>query len=194
MLDFYFENTNIKVGNRERIHFWTDLWWNSCRLSEEFPRLFSLSMENEGSLMHYNLSRARIGKWNLVFRRGLRAWEEVEVNRLYEWLSVVPIIGGNLADHLRWELDPSGQFSVASVWKWFQVAKGSKSRVMNELWQTVTPPKIQFFGWLAWREKVKNSDFLQRIEVLGVNATTHCVFCKPKIESVNHVLLHFPLI
>lgn len=106
-------------------------------------------MENEGSLMHYNLSRARIGNWNLVFTRGLRAWEEVEVNRLYEWLSVVPIIGGNLANYLRWELDSLGQFSMASVWKWFQVAKGSKSRVMNELWQTVTPPKIQFFGWLA---------------------------------------------
>lgn len=72
-------------------------------------------MENEGSLMHYNLSRVRTGKWNMVFRRGLRAWEKVEVNRLCEWPSAVPIIRRNLADYLRWELDLSGQFSVASM-------------------------------------------------------------------------------
>lgn len=72
MLDFYLENTKIRVGNGARVHFWTDIWWNSCKLSEKFSRLFSLSVAKEGSLMQYTLSRERTGEWNLAFRRGLQ--------------------------------------------------------------------------------------------------------------------------
>lgn len=83
------------------------------------------------------------------FRRQLRAWEEDEVKRLYVWLNEVPINSGHLDDCLRWELNSSGQFTVAAVWKWFQAAMGPDLCITRWLWKAVAPPKIQFFGWLA---------------------------------------------
>lgn len=41
---------------------------------------------------------------------------------------------------------------------------------------------------------MKTSEFLQRMGVLGANARTQCVFCQKESKSVNHVLLHCPLI
>lgn len=73
----------------------------------------------------------------------------MEINRLCEWLSAVPINRGTMDDCLRWEIDLSGQFLVASVWKWMQVDKGPKLHVTTELWPDVAPPKILLFGWLA---------------------------------------------
>lgn len=62
------------------------------------------------------------------------------------------------------------------------------------LWKAAAPPKIQFFGWLAWRGRVKTAAFLQRIGVLDGNADILCAFCREEIEIVNYVLLHCPMI
>ena len=62
------------------------------------------------------------------------------------------------------------------------------------MWINYLPPKVQFFGWLAWKHKVKTSVFLQRIGVLDENASALCVFCKSEDESVDHVLISCQLV
>lgn len=52
------------------------------------------------------------------------------------------------------------------------------------------PPKVQFFGWLAWKRRIKTSDYLQRIGILVNISNLHCVFCNVEVETDNHVLLH----
>ncbi|GMP39669.1 hypothetical protein CsSME_00010408 [Camellia sinensis var. sinensis] len=54
--------------------------------------------------------------------------------------------------------------------------------------------KVIVFGWLAWRGRVKTAVFLHRIGVLLANTNILCVFCKNEVETVNHVLLHCPLV
>lgn len=129
LVDFYLDNARLKVGNGEQIHFWYDIWCHNSRLCEVFPRLFSLSEENEGTLLHFSQRRGRSGEWNLVFRRLLRACEGEEVGRLLEWLNDIPVVIVHVEDCLRWELNSSGLFLVESVRKWFQAAKGFDLRI-----------------------------------------------------------------
>lgn len=49
------------------------------------------------------------------------------------------------------------------------------------------PPRVQFFGWLAWKDRLKTSDFLLRSSVLNANASILCILCKFVDESLNHV-------
>lgn len=51
--EFFAQNFKIVMGNRERIHFWSNRWFNNTSLRNEFPRLFSLSIEKEGSLQFF---------------------------------------------------------------------------------------------------------------------------------------------
>ncbi|XP_028088670.1 uncharacterized protein LOC114289202 [Camellia sinensis] len=50
LLSVFLDNNQVVVGNGSRIHFWTDYWMGPCCVKNEFPRLFSLSTENEVSL------------------------------------------------------------------------------------------------------------------------------------------------
>ncbi|XP_028057000.1 uncharacterized protein LOC114260993 [Camellia sinensis] len=80
-------------------------------------------------------------------------------------------------DHPRWAASSIGMFSVSSL-----------------IWNNVLPPKMQFFGWLMWKHKIKTSVFLQKIGVLTGGVSTLCYFCKEEEESVRHVLLHCPFV
>ncbi|XP_028115045.1 uncharacterized protein LOC114312955 [Camellia sinensis] len=62
------------------------------------------------------------------------------------------------------------------------------------IWNNFAPPKVQFFGWLAWLGKVKTSYFLHRIGILTGNVNLGCVFCHIEVESVEHILLHCPFV
>lgn len=109
-----------------------------------------------------------------------------------EWLNDGPSERGNLVDCLHWEVNSSGQFTVASVWKWLQADRGPDLCIAKRLWKSVAPPKVQFFGWLAWRGRVKTAEFLRRIGVLDDQVSILCAFCSNAVESVSHVLLHCP--
>ncbi|KAL7193511.1 hypothetical protein ACSBR2_025176 [Camellia fascicularis] len=54
------------------------------------------------------------------------------------------------------------------------------------------PPKFPFFCWLAWKNRIKSSEFLHRIGILDSSVSTLCPFCCSESESAVHVLLHFP--
>lgn len=81
---------------------------------------------------------------------------------------------------------------MVSVWKWLQADRGPDLCIAKRLWKIVASPKMQFFGWLAWRGRVKTSEFLHRIGVLDDQVSVLCPLCSNAIESISHVLLHCP--
>ena len=56
----------------------------------------------------------------------------------------------------------------------------------------MAPPRVQFFGWLSWKGRIKTSCFLQRLGVLSRGSNVNCIFCNNDLESLNHVLLFCP--
>ncbi|GMP35715.1 hypothetical protein CsSME_00008056 [Camellia sinensis var. sinensis] len=90
--------------------------------------------------------------------------------------------------------DPSELFSVASVYSWSESLLGPVVAVAGSIWNNFAPPKVQFFGWLAWLGKVKTSSFLHRIGILDGSANLACVFCQNEIETVDHIFLFCPFV
>lgn len=120
--------------------------------------------------------------------------EEGEVHRLYDLLVDVPNVNNGVEDSCKWLAHLSGSFSVASVWKWGELTRGIILRISNCLWLNAAPPRVQFFGWLTWRGRIKTSVFLERIGLLNNSAITFCHFCRIAEESVNHTLLFCSLV
>ncbi|XP_028090503.1 uncharacterized protein LOC114290742 [Camellia sinensis] len=177
LFNFYLDNSINQLGNDRRAQFWLDKWSGDLCLKIEFPRLFSLSTDKYGIVFDFYTRRGRQQDWNLEFRRPLLAWEEEEVISPDVW---------------KWKVDPFGLLSVASMYKRCELFLGPVRNMTVAVWHNYAPPKVKFFGWLAWQGKVKTSSFLQRIGILEVNADVGCAFCQDEVETVNHILLFCP--
>ncbi|CAL5420590.1 unnamed protein product [Camellia sinensis] len=187
LFNFFMENSVIKVGNGRRISFWEDHWASNCILRVEFPRLFELSDDKEANLNQMIDRRNNSAGWSLRFRRGLRSWEEDELERLRAYLIAHEPILTDSVDSLVWKASISGMFTVQSVYSRNDAAQGSED--VRWIWQNLSPPRVQFFGWLVWKGRIKSRAFLQRIGCLSQDATTECVFCGCAVETDCHVLL-----
>ncbi|KAF5933859.1 hypothetical protein HYC85_030030 [Camellia sinensis] len=116
LYSFYVANCEIQVGNGTRIRFWEDHWMGEKCFKEEYPRLFELSLEKEVPLSHL-VERKRItARWDLKFRRRLRAWEELEVVRLVDKLNSNTPCLTEKADALVWKASSNGLFSTAAAY------------------------------------------------------------------------------
>ncbi|XP_028122593.1 uncharacterized protein LOC114319737 [Camellia sinensis] len=126
--EFFGEQVQIIVGNGRMIKFWYDPWLGDRGLKDEFTRLFSLSTEKEDSLQQISAKIGASGRWQRQFRRPLLAWEEEELQRLVGMLLFTLRLIDGVEDSCSWLAEKSGQFTVASVWRW-RVAAGG-----NDLW------------------------------------------------------------
>lgn len=97
-------------------------------------------------------------------------------------------------DAWKWKTNPSGLFSVASVYKSYELSLGPIRKMAEVVWNNCAPPRVKCFGWLAWQGKVKTSSFLQWIRILAASANVGCVFCQAEVEFVNHILLFCPFV
>ena len=96
------------------------------------------------------------------------------------------------ADSLAWKASSSSMFTVSSAYNRSSVGQGlGTSRL---IWNNISPPKVQFFGWLAWKGRVKSKAFLQRVGGLNHEARTNCSFCNYELETMCHVLLQCPFV
>ncbi|XP_028059454.1 uncharacterized protein LOC114263152 [Camellia sinensis] len=194
LLHFFRSNAVVSIGDGQIASFWTDSWSGGFCLRDEFPRLYSLSNGKDGSVSLYHSNRDASRNWVFNFRRPLFAWEEGELRRLSIHLSSFPLLIANVPDCLKWNATPSGVFSVSSAYHWFELGFGSSCMVSSSLWKNAAPPRVQFFGWLAWRGRIKTASFLRRIGMLNGNVDVCCIFCKEMEETSIHVLLHCPFV
>lgn len=189
VLGFFYSNSTIVLGDGRRTRFWLDSWARLDCLKDVFPRLFLLAMIKTESVFSV---RNRVGQddWNSLFRKSLFEWEMEELDRLKRLLCSVPELRVNATDNLKWNADSSGVFTVSSAYHWCESSLGPTYRVSECIWKNVAPPKVQFFGWLTWKRRIKTSNYLQRKEILDNHSNFHCVFCNKEEETDNHVLLH----
>lgn len=68
---------------------------------------------------------------------------------------MAPPLNRNEVDKPVWLAAILGKFVVSVLYKHTDLAAGG-----NLVWVNYLPPKVQFFGWLAWKHKVKTSVFL----------------------------------
>ncbi|KAL7193860.1 hypothetical protein ACSBR2_025489 [Camellia fascicularis] len=178
LLQFYINNLQIRVGNGCRVSFWHDCWTGGVSLKESFPRLFRLSNEKDGTLRDYADKRGNSENWVISFRRALFQWEQEELLNLNLYTRPGPTLNMLVKDRVLWLASKSGQSFVSTLHKHTDFEHGEVNNSSRLVWIKYLPPKVQFFGWLAWKHKVKTSVFLHRIGVLEDSA--HTVFAMPE--------------
>ena len=194
LLPYFFHNVGFAIGDGSRMSFWKHAWHSNSCLQDEFPRLFSLSLQQDFSVKMMWESRLQSSEWSLIFRRPLLAWEEEDLARLRSALLVHPPIRQHQRDKMVWKANSSGIFSVNSLYSWYQQSLGDSIPYLKFVWNKLAPPKAQFFGWLAWRGRIKTSELLQRIGVLPNHIPYLCCFCNENVETMEHILLWCPFI
>ncbi|KAL7239755.1 hypothetical protein ACSBR2_005600 [Camellia fascicularis] len=127
--------------------------------------------------------------WDSDYRRELYAWELLEESRLVNVLSSSPPLCLDDVDCQVWA---NGSFSVSALYSFSSSLLGPQLRIGKFVWYNALPPKVLFFGWLAWKNRIKSAEFLHKIGILSSNASSLCPFCSTKVETVVHVLLHCP--
>jgi len=60
---------------------------------------------------------------------------------------------------------------------------------LKSVWSNLVPYRIEFFVWLALRERIVTRDFLWRRNMLAEEDNL-CPMCDERGESVHHILLH----
>ncbi|XP_028099924.1 uncharacterized protein LOC114299400 [Camellia sinensis] len=134
-------------------------------------KLYSVIVGNVESVDLVYSRRTGAEKWNLNFRRSLFQWEVEEFRRMTTMLLNALALREGRRNILCWIADALGSFSVASAYKLSQLGHGANSKITEFIWKNVSSPKVQFFGWLAWKGRVKSSSYLQKIGVLNAGST-----------------------
>ncbi|KAL7185265.1 hypothetical protein ACSBR2_027235 [Camellia fascicularis] len=187
---FFVDNCSFKVGNGSRIRFWIDRWCNGLCLKSSFPLLYNLSSDKEGSLHNFFVRKTSPTDWNLPHRRELYSWELAEEVRLYTLLSSAPTLCFDCEDCLVWCNDSGSGFSVSALYSNCSSFLGPHLKISRCVWNSLLPPRVSFFSWLAWKNRIKSADFLLKIGILDSNASPLCHLCSSELETASHVLLH----
>jgi hypothetical protein len=88
----WFNNTVKKiVGNGRTIRFWRDVWVAGLSLEERFPRLFSISNQQDAMLSDVGWWEDGIWIWGLLWRRNFFVWEENLLLQLRQVLAQVTL-------------------------------------------------------------------------------------------------------
>jgi hypothetical protein len=98
------------MGNSEQTRFWEDVWIGNSSLCTRFPRLFSVSQQQEASVASV---RNQPGGWNLIWRRRLFVWEKALLDELLILLETVVL--STTEDGWSWRPEEGGEFTVKST-------------------------------------------------------------------------------
>lgn len=170
-------------GNGENISFWLDRWLGNKPLCEVFPNLFSIEKCRNCKISERIRWRDHLTEWSWNWSKQPNSEvERTEWERLIGLLVVARGNGG--LDSWRWEGDPSGVFSVASVRRHMANRVGDSTRsVVN--WSKWVPVKVNIFMWRAALNRIPTSAALRRrnIEI----DTMACSLCGVDDETVDHL-------
>ena len=78
--EWCWDNMGFIAGNGSKINFWTDVWCNGTRLSQNFPYLFAMASHRNATVEEMWDQNFGQGGWNLRFLRDFNDWEMDMIN------------------------------------------------------------------------------------------------------------------
>ncbi|XP_057791348.1 uncharacterized protein LOC131008491 [Salvia miltiorrhiza] len=183
----------IQVGDGAGFIFWNHLWIGESRLSDQFPRLYRLSSNQNGSISSMGEWKEGEWVWSFSWNRELLEREKEQVQRLVNIIKHVRICEGK-ADKWRWKASKDDSFTVKSAYKTISAADGRNSIRGSDLelaiiWKAPAPPKVITTAWKALRGRMATCENLLKRKVNIQHQEALCVFCKATIETADHLFL-----
>ncbi|KAI3815120.1 hypothetical protein L1987_14776 [Smallanthus sonchifolius] len=173
------------VGEGSSIYFWRDVWLGSSPLAELYPSLFALEKRKDC----WVANRVRVLEGELVvtwdWNRPPNADEEmVDLDRPLGLLNAVN--WRSAGDRWKWQLEPSGCFSVSSIKTNLERVSGSTPNYKFK-WNPWVPKKVSIVAWRAEKDRLPTVDALIRRNIPVQD--TWCGFCGDHMDTMEHVIL-----
>uniref|UniRef100_A0ACD5TWE6 Uncharacterized protein n=1 Tax=Avena sativa TaxID=4498 RepID=A0ACD5TWE6_AVESA len=140
------------VCDGKRTRFWLDWWHGEQPLKDRYPSLFAICDDPEILAAQVCL----IDVINLRFRRAL------DQAGVISWLDLVQnledVTLGQIKDTVSWHLDPSGCYSVKSMYQF--LSRGISVAHFKEIWKAKAPLKIRIFAWKLALDRLPTNNLL----------------------------------
>jgi len=123
-------------------------------------------------------------EWDLDLRRRLGIEEVAEWNDLREALDLVEF-SEEVDDVVIWALEPSGNFSAKSLYRFMKTSREVDIRMTN-LWKMKLPLKIKIFLWMLWHDRVQIGE---QLKIRKGKGSERCKYCG-KLETRSHLFFN----
>ncbi|KAK7269447.1 hypothetical protein RIF29_22173 [Crotalaria pallida] len=127
--------------------------------------------------------------WNLPWRRSLFQWEDVLVADLLSRLQPVSCTCGDV-DGWQWILDKEGRFSVSSAYGCLSNENAHNQGSYQKIWNSFIPFKVSALMWKIILGRLPTKVALRHRNVIPLNASVLCGFCRRRPETVDHLFLN----
>jgi hypothetical protein len=117
--------------------------------------------------------------WHIPFRRALDLRERIEWVNLMREIETLRL--ADSPDPMSWVLEPSGRFTVQSLYR--KLCEGTPSKFFGAIWQLAIPSRIRIFlSQLVRKRLPTNANIRHR----RGPSTGRCALCGD-IEDTNHI-------
>ncbi|KAJ0764362.1 putative RNA-directed DNA polymerase [Helianthus annuus] len=172
-----------KVGSGSAVAFWMDYWVGHQPLYLAYPLLFALEVAKTcliSDRMHWGANGLNL-VW--AWKRPVSSLEEATELQSISALLAGYIFGPGL-DCWVWNLNPTGEFSVASI-KNIASIHGRSVPAFPFFWNNFVPKKVGIVSWRAIIERLPTRAALaaRNIDVRD----SSCPFCGEYLETCDHI-------
>ena len=182
--DHFFPFLSFKVGNGERVRFWSDVWCGDRPLKVVYPWLFLIAGDRDALVADLMSFRNGVLHWELTFSQNVQDWEMDSMNSFMDLICSANVVG-NGVDTLCWQRKSKGGFTVKSFYQslrpsppWMFPWKG--------VWKPKVPPRVAFFLWATVLGKILTAENLRKRHIIIVSC---CCLCKSAGESIGHLFI-----
>jgi hypothetical protein len=183
-----------KVGRGNSTLFWKDTWVGNQSLEQQFPRLYSISTQQEEMVGNMGRWFNGVWRWELRWRREFFTWENALVTHLLGILN--GIILEEVEDSWMWRPNVGDGFSVKSLYVTLDTlllprpaADSLEAFSFRTIWKAAVPSKVSAFAWQSFLDRIPVKDNLRRRGILRMEDVT-CPTCGGQGESTRHLFLH----
>jgi hypothetical protein len=158
-VNWFNSEVSRRVGNGDNTSFWEVAWKGDVPLHIKYPRLFSLSNQQEARVAELWVVNATGSQWMFSWRRPFFVWEEAMYADLLEDLA--GFVGSQDRDKWRWRLEEDRVFMVKSLYsklvgRWLGEGFFAESqlRMFTHIWKGPAPAKVMAFSWKLLRDRI----------------------------------------
>eukprot|EP00256_Glycine_max_P067276 XP_025981871.1 uncharacterized protein LOC112999777 [Glycine max] len=179
-----------KVGGRDKIKFWEDLWTNTdLSLRDKFPRLYQISCHQQQTIQQLGTITNSGWEWQLNWRRPLF---DSEIAMADSFLGEITQqqIHPQREDKWLWKPEPGGHYSTKSGYHvlWGELTEEIQDADFAEIWKLKIPTKTAVFTWRLVRDRLPTKSNLRRRQVMVQDM--FCPLCNNIEEGAAHLFFN----
>lgn len=155
----------------------------------DFPAIFSLAIDRDGSIISYRSGEGGSHAWNLKLCCPLNDWEMAPISSLLMHIDWVGFGSEGEVDYHIWTGSKEGVFTVKSAYL-SKLEDQPPFSLEKCIWKLRMPSKAALLLWLVTLNKVLTVD---QPQVRDIQLANRCCFCKYHEEMAVNLFIHYPV-